>query len=153
MLSHSIHDSDIVKLNVDLTTVLNDGSTDELLGQYVKVVPLQYPEQFSAAYIYELNQAIELTPYVMFMLFFLCFALLTVSSSSDKTAIVWLIVSNLPLLILLPLVNVPVPAQVNEISKGLARYLRVDFIDFNENGQSLTTAIAQYIFDFPAEGN
>ena len=87
------------------------------------------------------------------MLIFLCFSLLVVSSSSDKTAIVWLIVSNLPLLILLPLVNVPIPAQVNEISKGLSKYLRFDFIEFNEHGQSLATTIAQFIFDFPAESN
>ena len=153
MLSHSIYDNDVVNLHVNLTTVLNDGSTDELYGIYVKSVPLQYPEQFQASHIYELNQAIELTPYIIGMLFFFSFSLLVVSSSSDKTAIVWLIVGNLPLLVFLPLINVPVPAQVNEISKGLAKYLRFDFIEFEEHGQSLATTVAQFIFDFPAESN
>ena len=62
------------------------------------------------------------------MLLFLSFTLLIYTANTDKTAVVWVILTNLPLLILLPLVNVPVPAQVNEISKGLAQYLRMDFI-------------------------
>ena len=55
MLSHSIYDNDVVQLHVNLTSVLDDGTTDELYGMYVKAVPLQYPEQFQANDIYELN--------------------------------------------------------------------------------------------------
>lgn len=47
------------------------------------------------------------------------------------------------------MVHVPIPAQVNEISKGLAKYFRVDFIQLSE-GRSLTDAISYYIFDFQA---
>ena len=151
MLSYSIHETDLFILNIDLTSIHDDGSSDELFGVYVKSVPLQYPEQFSTSGIYELNQAIELAPYVIFMLLFLCFILLVVSTTVDKTAVIWVIVTNLPMLILLPIMNVPIPAQINEISKGLAKYLRMDFIQLTGHGQGLTTDVAQFIFDFPAE--
>lgn len=87
------------------------------------------------------------------MSIFLSFALLAVSAPSNKTAVVWIIVTNMHILVLLPLVNVPVPAQVNEIGKGLSKYLRVDFIELDHLGQSLTASVAQYIFDFPAESH
>ena len=110
MLSYSIHETDLFTLNIDLTSIHDDGSSDELFGEYVKSVPLQYPEQFNVSGIYELKQAIELAPYIIFMLLFLCFILLLVSTTIDKTAVIWVIVTNLPMLILLPIMNVPIPA-------------------------------------------
>lgn len=110
MISYSIHETDKVDLDIDLRSIYTDGSTDELFGQYLKSVPIQYPEEFSVISIYELRQAIELTPYIIFMLIFLCFTLLIYTSNTDKTAVVWVILTNMPLLILMPLVNVPVPA-------------------------------------------
>ena len=40
MLSHSIHETDVVNLDIDLTSIKEDGSTEELYGKYVKSVPL-----------------------------------------------------------------------------------------------------------------
>ena len=60
----------------------------------------------------------------------------------------WLVIGSLQLILLVPLVNVPVPAQVNEISKGLARYVRIDFIELFGRNQTLNDFITQYIFDF-----
>ena len=110
MISYSIHETDLVDLNIDFRSLNPAEEMEELYGQYVKSVPIQYPEQFSSIGIYELRQAIQLAPYVCFMLLFLSFTLLIYTANTDKTAVVWVILTNLPLLILLPLVNVPVPA-------------------------------------------
>ena len=72
----------------------------------------------------------------MFMLFLLCFSLMNVAQTTDQTAVVWLVLTNIQLVIFLPLVNVGAPANVNEISMGLAKYFRMDFINYH--GQSLT---------------
>lgn len=110
LLSYSIFENDEVKISVNLTSIKDDGSTDELYGRYVKPVPLQYPEQFEIEYIEQLGEAIEIASYAMFTLIFLCFAVLLATDSTDSTAIVWLILSNLQLMIYLPLVNLPRPA-------------------------------------------
>jgi hypothetical protein len=44
LLSYSIFDNDEIKISVNLTSIKDDGSADELYGRYVKAVPLQYPE-------------------------------------------------------------------------------------------------------------
>ena len=49
----------------------------------------------------------------MFMLFLICFALLNVAQTADQTAVVWLVFTNIQLVIFLPLVNVAAPANVN----------------------------------------
>lgn len=45
MLSHSIFENDEIKLKFNLTSVIEDG--EELFGEYMKAIPLQYPEEFS----------------------------------------------------------------------------------------------------------
>jgi len=40
LLSYSIFENDEVKISVNLTSIKDDGSTDELYGRYVKPVPL-----------------------------------------------------------------------------------------------------------------
>ena len=64
----------------------------------------------------------------------------------DHSTVVWLTFGHLQLLAFLPLINVPIPAQVNEISKSLASYLRFDI--FTMGNRSLMTDLAEYIFDF-----
>jgi len=43
MLSYSIHEPDLIKLDINLKSLSTDGSSDELFGNYAKAVPLQYP--------------------------------------------------------------------------------------------------------------
>lgn len=83
------------------------------------------------------------------MMMLLCFSgfMLTSLWSIDHASIVWLTLSHLQLVAFLPLMNVPIPAQVNEISKALSMYLRLDL--FEVDGKSLTTVVTDYIFDFP----
>jgi len=106
LLSYSIFENDEVKISVNLTSIKDDGSTDELYGRYVKAVPLQYPEQFTTSDIARLASAIKIAPFAIFTLIFICFSLLSVAESTDQTAIVWLILGNLQLMIFLPLVNI-----------------------------------------------
>ena len=47
---------------------------------------------------------------------------------------------HLQLVVFLPMMNVPVPAQVNDISKILSSYMRLDFLTVN--GQSVMTQMA-----------
>ena len=74
--------------------------------------------------------------------------MLTVLQSTDHASIVWLTLAHLQLVAFLPLMNVPIPAQVNEISKALMQFMRLDLIE--ADGQSFMTMLAEYIFDFPA---
>ena len=69
------------------------------------------------------------------MLLFMCFAFMLFAISAEHTSIVWQVLSNLTLIVFLPLLNLPIPAQVNEISKGLSKFVRFDFIE--KNGVSL----------------
>ena len=42
MISYSIHETDLVDLDIDLRSLAEENS--ELYGRYVKSVPIQYPE-------------------------------------------------------------------------------------------------------------
>ena len=42
MISYSIHETDLVDLNIDLRSLAEENN--ELYGRYVKSVPIQYPE-------------------------------------------------------------------------------------------------------------
>lgn len=100
-----------------------------------------------AATIIDLKQVMDYLPPLMFMI--LCFSgiMLTVLLSIDHASIVWITLGHLQIVTLLPLMNVPIPAQVNEISKALSNYIRLDL--FEVDGQSFTTILAESIFDFP----
>ena len=87
-------------------------------------------------------------PFLMLLLLTFSGIILTVLWSVDHASIVWLTMAHLQLVAFLPLMNVPIPAQVNEISKALAGFMRLDLIEVD--GQSFNTLLAEYIFDFPA---
>lgn len=147
LIGYSLFENDQVLLDIDFRSVFDDGSGDELYGSFVKSVPLQYPESLDAESIIEINQMMEVVPGLVLAFVVFCMVMLMVSSSVDHAQIVWLVLSHLNLVAFLPLMNVPVPAQVNEISKGLAKYLRLDVLE--TGGRSLMTTMADYIFDFP----
>ena len=60
--------------------------------------------------IYRLRTAFEFAPYVIIATLVICYSLLTVAQSTDQAAVVWLILSNIQLLILVPLISITVPA-------------------------------------------
>ena len=129
--------------------MLEDDSTSELYGRYVKSIPLQYPSEFSLKSRFKFTEVLEHVPAAMVTLLILCGSLLAYAISVEQTSIIWQVIGHLQIVVFLPLMNLPVPAQVNDISKTLSGYLRMDFITVN--GESLMTQIGQYIFDFPIE--
>ena len=68
--------------------------------------------------------------------------------SRDRETIIWLTLGHLQLLAFLPLMNVPIPAQVTDFSKLLSSYFRFDFV--YDGSHSLMTSFSEYIFDFQA---
>lgn len=65
-----------------------------LFGRYVKSVPLQYPEQLGLIDIFNIEMVSEIVPYAMALILVISAALLVLSDTIDKTALVWLILSN-----------------------------------------------------------
>ena len=95
MIGYSIYDPDFLHISVNLTSICTDGSSDLLYGRYEKPVPLQYPDSFGLSLIFNLTLAIEIVPYCIALLFTICFTILALSSSADKTTLVWLVFGSL----------------------------------------------------------
>ena len=106
--------------------MLEDDSTSELYGRYVKSIPLQYPSEFSLKSRFKFTEVLEHVPAAMVTLLILCGSLLAYAISVEQTSIIWQVIGHLQIVVFLPLMNVPVPAQVNDISKTLSGYLRMD---------------------------
>ena len=66
--------------------------------------------------------------------------ILTVLHSVEHASIIWLTISHISLVAFLPIINIPIPAQINDISKVLVNYLRMDI--FGDDNQSFMSNIA-----------
>ena len=120
-----------------------------MYGRFVKPIPLQYPTEFDIESRYQFKEFLVHVPEAIITLLVICTSLLAYSISVEQTSVIWQVLGHLQIVVFLPLMNVPVPAQVNDISKALSKYLRMDI--FTYNGESLMTQMAQYIFDFPIQ--
>lgn len=111
LIGYSIYEHDQLRIAVNLTSLdLAKKTYSMLYGRYTKSIPLQYPKNLGLTDMFNIELAIEIVPYAMILIFVISAALLVLSGTTDKTALVWLILSNLQLITFLPLVHVPIPA-------------------------------------------